>query len=80
MCMKQNGYIKYEYECTSSSARKGRTKLSLGILCMMFGPDKPWMELGLEMSNAICEARINRGAGDKPLREKYDPDFLAPGN
>lgn len=33
MCMKQNGVIKYEFQCTSSSARKGRTKLSLGILC-----------------------------------------------
>jgi hypothetical protein len=45
MSLKEYGKIKYHYECTSSSAKKGKTKLSLGILCQMYGEDKKWLEL-----------------------------------
>ena len=41
----------------------------------MYGPDKKWIELQKEMTDAINEARDKRGAGDKPKLTKYDPNF-----
>ena len=45
MALKECGKVKYEYTCTGSGIKKGHTKLSLGILSQMFGPDKVWKQL-----------------------------------
>lgn len=76
MCLKRYGQIVHEYECTASSRKKGVTKLSLGIMRQMYGEDKKWKELMSEMANAITEARDKRGAGEKPVMVKYDPNFI----
>ena len=49
MSLKEYGKILHFYECTASSAKKGKTKLSLGILVQMYGEDKKWKELVHEM-------------------------------
>lgn len=45
MSLKHQGKFLYEYTCTSSSAKKGSTKLSLGILSYLFGKDTLWKDL-----------------------------------
>jgi len=74
MELKELGQTKYHYMCTASSLRKGKTKLALGILCMIHGPEKRWKDVMEEMTNAILQARELRGAGDKPVLRKYDPN------
>lgn len=49
MCLKKHGWIVHQYTCCASSLKKGRNKLSLGILKQMYGPDKKWNELKQEM-------------------------------
>ena len=57
----------------SSSLKKGKTKLALGILVQMYGKDKKWKELQAEMEAEIIQKREERGAGDKPVLKKNDP-------
>ena len=79
MNLKKYGKIQYTYECTASSAKKGKTKLCLGILVQMYGEDKKWVELVHEMEQDIITERSKRGAGDKPVTQKFDPMYIVPG-
>jgi hypothetical protein len=72
--MKELGVSKHEYMCTCSSLKKGKSQLALGILQQMYGPDKKWKELCDEMIQMILDAREERGAGEKPVLRKYQPD------
>ncbi len=76
MCLKHRGVLQHEYSCFGSSLKKGRHKLSLGILIKMYGRDKKWYELQKEMEQKILDARDKRGAGDKPVLQKYDPNYI----
>ena len=67
MQLKELGVKKFEYTCMSSSLKKGKTKLALGILIQMYGKDKKWKELQLEMEQEIIKMRNERGAGAKPV-------------
>ena len=40
----------------------------------MFGESKNWKELNADMNNWILEDREKRGAGEKPVIRKYDPN------
>ena len=73
MQLKELGVKKYEFTCMSSSLKKGKTKLALGILVQMYGKDKKWKELQAEMEAEIIQKREERGAGDKPVLKKNDP-------
>ena len=46
----------------------------------MYGKDKKWMELQKEISLEVMEAREARGAGEKPVRQKFDKDYIAEGS
>lgn len=39
-------------------------------------PNKKWKDLMDETEKAIIEARDKRGAGDKPVLKKYDPNYI----
>lgn len=79
MELKKYGKVVHEYTCTASSLKKGKTKLALGILELIYGEDKKWKELQSEMHEAIMKARDERGAGDKPFLQKYDPNYIVSG-
>jgi len=43
----------------------------------MYGTDKKWRDIMIEMENHILQDRERRGAGDKPKLQKYDPNYSA---
>lgn len=65
MALKECGKVKNEFTCTASGLKKGHTKLSLGILRQMFGPEKVWKKLCEEIEKRVIDARNERGAGPK---------------
>ena len=42
----------------------------------MYGNDTSWKNLKQQLFDDINESRANRGAGEKPKIQKYDPDYL----
>lgn len=79
MSLKHHGETKFIFECFGPSLKKGRHKLAIGILQQMYGKDKKWLDLMKEMEQAIMDARQERGAGDKPVLQKYDPLYRVEG-
>lgn len=79
MSLKHHGEVKYSFECFGPSLKKGRHKLAIGILQQMYGKDKKWLDLMKEMEQAIMDARQERGAGEKPVLQKYDRNYLVEG-
>lgn len=41
----------------------------------MYGPDTKWKDLSNTMTSDILKAREERGAGEKPVLRKYDPNL-----
>lgn len=79
MYLKKQGKTQYEYTCYGPSLKKGHHKLAIGILKQMYGEGKKWAELQQEMADAINSYRAQRGAGEKPRLQKYDPNYIAGG-
>ena len=75
MQLNQYGKVIHEHTCVASSLKRGKTKLAVGILIKMYGKDKKWRELQAEMTKDIIDSRNSRGAGDKPVLQKYDPNY-----
>ena len=78
MELKHKGIVKHKFECYGPSLKTGRHKLAIGILQQMYGKDKKWRDLMIEMEEAIIKARNERGAGPKPVIQKYDPNYKVP--
>ena len=76
MALKDYGVVIHEFTCTSSGLKKGHTKLALGILCKMYGPDKIRSQLCEEIMRQVKESRKERGAGPKPFMQKYSSKYL----
>lgn len=75
MQLRKLGKTVYEETCTSSSLKKGKAKLAIGILKQMHGENKKWADVMNEMQIDILKQRETRDAGDKPVKVKYDPNF-----
>lgn len=57
------------------SETQGKLEASLAILRLIYkGEDPLWLDLVSTMASKIAEDRIARGAGEKPVLKKYDPN------
>lgn len=45
----------------------------------MYGENKKWKELVHEMEQDIIKEREKRGAGEKPVISRFDPNMILPG-
>ena len=60
----------------ASSEVKGKWKSALEILRKLYG-DALWSDLVDLLANKVKMDRLERGAGEKPVLRKYDPNLPA---
>jgi len=72
MELQKNNQTLYKRQVTAASEVEGKIKASLELLRDLYAPQDPiWLELVAEVSQEVKQKRLERGAGEKPVLQKY---------
>ena len=75
MCLKKAGKVLFQSNCTAQSYKKAKTVGALKIINDM-NPNMRWKDLMDQTQEAITQARNKRGAGERPVLQKYNPNSI----
>lgn len=79
MELQKNNQTLYKRQVTAASEVEGKIKASLELLRDLYAPQDPiWLELVAEVSQEVKQKRLERGAGEKPVLQKYDRTAVLP--
>jgi hypothetical protein len=72
--LSRNNQILYKSAVFSSGETSGRLEASVKVLQQIYPENPRWLDLVEKTAELVREDRIKRGAGEKPVLRKYDPN------